>query len=189
MVLLFWCPQQIFLEIERARITRILARIREEAGDTVEALNLLSELQVETFGSMNKQEKTEFFLEQMRLALMNKDYTRVFITSKNISPRVFINEENSDLKLRYYYVMIQRAIHEKEFLETCKCYLQIYNTKKIIEDDSTWPDILKNCILFVILSSHCSEQHDLMHRLYQEPNLSNIPKYRFEHSHWARGSC
>ncbi|KAJ3009465.1 UNVERIFIED_CONTAM: 26S proteasome non-ATPase regulatory subunit 12, partial [Siphonaria sp. JEL0065] len=67
---------KIFVEVERARVTRILTKIREEEGKIVEACDILQELQVETFGSMEKREKTEFILEQMRLCLAKKDFPR-----------------------------------------------------------------------------------------------------------------
>jgi len=46
-------------------------------------------LQVETFGSMEKKEKVEFILEQMRLCLAKKDFIRTSIISKKINTRFF----------------------------------------------------------------------------------------------------
>lgn len=37
---------QIYVEIERARLTRTLAKIKEDAGKITEAANILQELQV-----------------------------------------------------------------------------------------------------------------------------------------------
>ena len=45
------------MEIERARLTHQLARIREADGDIVGAADILQEMQVETYGSMEKTEK------------------------------------------------------------------------------------------------------------------------------------
>lgn len=156
----------------------MLANIKEKAGDTQEALKLLSELQVQTFGSMERKEKTEFFLEQMRLALLHKDYMSVAITSKNIDIRIFSSEENADIKLRFYEMMVQRAIFEKELLEICKCYVHIYNTNKIKEDDRMWPKVLKSCVIFSILSPYSNERQNFIHTLNREYNLSKIPKYK-----------
>ena len=66
-----------------------MAQIREEQGNLVEAATVLQELQVETFGSMEKKEKVEFILEQMRLCLARKDYIRTQIISKKVSPKFF----------------------------------------------------------------------------------------------------
>lgn len=67
---------KIYVEIERARLTRTLATIKEQEGNVNEAADILQALQVETFGSMEKREKTDFILEQMRLNLARKDYVR-----------------------------------------------------------------------------------------------------------------
>lgn len=80
------------MEVERARLTRRLAQIQEERGNISEAAKILQDQQVETFGSMDKREKVEFILEQMRLCLANHDYVRTQIISKKISVRFFDTE-------------------------------------------------------------------------------------------------
>ncbi|KAJ1566526.1 26S proteasome non-ATPase regulatory subunit 12, partial [Nowakowskiella sp. JEL0078] len=85
---------KIFVEVERARLTRILAKIKEDEGLINEAADILQELQVETFGSMERREKTDFILEQMRLCLAKKDFTRVQLISKKISTKYFEAEDN-----------------------------------------------------------------------------------------------
>lgn len=44
---------------------------------------------METFGSMDRREKVEMILEQMRLCLAIKDYVRTQIISKKISAKFF----------------------------------------------------------------------------------------------------
>lgn len=72
---------QIFLETPRARVTLLLAHYHESlAGGPSNsatykeqmqtACELLSDLQVETYSSMDRREKTEFILEQMRLLIV-----------------------------------------------------------------------------------------------------------------------
>ena len=63
-------------------------------------------LQVETFGSMEKREKVEFILEQMRLCLAKKDYIRTQIISKKINTKFFEDKDFDELKLKYYELMI-----------------------------------------------------------------------------------
>lgn len=77
---------KIYVEIERARLTKTLATIKEQNGDVKEAASILQELQVETYGSMEKKERVEFILEQMRLCLAVKDYIRTQIISKKLIP-------------------------------------------------------------------------------------------------------
>jgi 26S proteasome regulatory subunit N5 len=48
---------QIYVEVERARLTHKLAKMKEEEGNISEAADVIQELQVETYGSMEKREK------------------------------------------------------------------------------------------------------------------------------------
>ena len=59
-------------------------------------MNIMCVFKVETFGSMEKREKVEFILEQMRLCLAKKDYIRTQIISKKISSK-FFDEKDTDV--------------------------------------------------------------------------------------------
>ena len=48
---------KIYVECERARLTHRLAKMKEAEGKIKEAADILQELQVETYGSMDKREK------------------------------------------------------------------------------------------------------------------------------------
>jgi 26S proteasome regulatory subunit N5 len=80
---------KIFVEVERARVTRILSNIKKQQGDIKAATDILCELQVETFGSMPRREKTEFILDQVALCIENSDWTQAGILSRKISTRYF----------------------------------------------------------------------------------------------------
>jgi 26S proteasome regulatory subunit N5 len=78
---------KIFVEVERARVTKILSDIKKEQGDIKAAADILCELQVETFGSMDRREKTEFILAQVALCIENDDWTQAGILGRKISTR------------------------------------------------------------------------------------------------------
>ncbi|RDW77491.1 hypothetical protein BP6252_05544 [Coleophoma cylindrospora] len=78
---------KIFVEVERARVTKILSDIKKEQGDLKAAMDILCELQVETFGSMERREKTEFILAQVALCIENEDWTQAGILSRKISTK------------------------------------------------------------------------------------------------------
>ncbi|KAK2593948.1 proteasome regulatory particle subunit [Conoideocrella luteorostrata] len=78
---------KIFVEVERARVTKILSDIKKEQGDLKSATEILCELQVETFGSMDRREKTEFILGQVALCIENGDWTQAGILARKISTR------------------------------------------------------------------------------------------------------
>ncbi|KAJ3181132.1 26S proteasome non-ATPase regulatory subunit 12 [Gaertneriomyces sp. JEL0708] len=169
---------KIFVEVERARVSRILASIKESEGNIAEAFDILQELQVETFGSMEKREKTDFILEQMRLALAKSDFSRAQIISRKINTRFFKETENQDLKLRYYNLMIQYAVHENQYLQVCKYFRQIFDTPTVQEKEEQWTEVLQNIVYFIILSPYDNEQSDLIHRVYEEPKLAKIGIYK-----------
>ncbi|KAL0725679.1 hypothetical protein Bca4012_040278 [Brassica carinata] len=80
----------------KARLTRKLAKIKEDQGQIAEATDLMQE--VETFGAMAKTEKIAFILEQVRLCLDRQDYVRAQIFSRKINPRVFDADTKKDKK-------------------------------------------------------------------------------------------
>merc|ERR1712241_134012 len=92
---------KIYVEVERARLTHRLSQMQEADGDIAAAAKTMQDLQVETYGSMDKKEKVELILDQIRLCLATKDYIRAQIISKKISIR-FENAEHQQLKLTYY---------------------------------------------------------------------------------------
>ena len=169
---------KIYVEIERARLTRILAKIKEDQGNIAEAATILQELQVETFGSMEKKEKVEFILEQMRLCLAKKDYIRTQIISKKINTKYFDEEGTNELKLKYYQLMIELDQHEGSYLSICKHYRACYNTPKVQEDKDKKLDALKCSILYVILAPFDNEQSDLLYRIKEDKALEEIVKYK-----------
>lgn len=157
------------MEVERARVTRILSNIKKDQGDIKAATDILCELQVETFGSMSRREKTDFILQQVSLCIQNGDWTQAGILSRKISTRYFARkptktpeqiekerkekekkrsvddappepeDDVTDLKLRYYEQQILLAKHEDSYLDVCKHYRQVLDTQAV-EDN---PEQLK----------------------------------------------
>jgi 26S proteasome regulatory subunit N5 len=70
-------------------VTRILSDIKKEQGDVAAATDILCELQVETFGSMTRREKTEFILQQVALCVEKGDWTQAGILSRKIGTKYF----------------------------------------------------------------------------------------------------
>lgn len=63
--------------------------MKKQQGDLNAAADILCELQVETFGSMERREKTEFILEQVSLCIEKGDWTQAGILSRKISTKYF----------------------------------------------------------------------------------------------------
>eukprot|EP01113_Clastostelium_recurvatum_P013575 TRINITY_DN1722_c0_g2_i2.p1 TRINITY_DN1722_c0_g2~~TRINITY_DN1722_c0_g2_i2.p1 ORF type:complete len:478 (+),score=169.31 TRINITY_DN1722_c0_g2_i2:28-1434(+) len=167
---------KIFVEVERARLTRMLAKTKEEKGDLAGAATILQEIQVETFGAMDKREKTEFLLEQVRLVIDNRDFIRAQILSNKIHRRVLLTDDMQDLKIRFYTEMIRYYLHERNFLEVCRSYQMIYDTPSV--KANKLQATLKKIVLFIVLASFSPEQADLLQRIYEDKNLEELPMYR-----------
>jgi len=162
---------RIFVEKQRARLVLKLAHIRESEGKVAEAAKLLQEVQVETFGAMKKQEKTEYILEQMRLCLKKKDYVRTQIISRKIHPKVLleVDEAFQRLKIRYHELMVEYYTNSGNNLEIAKAYYQIYETPMIKSDQNKLEAALKLVSIYLVLSPKTNEQADFIHRLVADP--------------------
>ncbi|EOY09837.1 26S proteasome regulatory subunit (RPN5), putative isoform 1 [Theobroma cacao] len=192
---------KIYVEIERARLIKKLAKIKEEQCLIAEAADLMQEVAVETFGAMAKTEKIAFILEQVRLCLDRQDYVRAQILSRKISPRVFdadtskekkkpkegdnvVEEPPADipslleLKRIYYELMIRYYFHNNDYLEICRCYKAIYEIPSIRENPSQWIPVLRKICWYLILAPHDPMQSSLLNSTLEDKNLSEIPKFK-----------
>jgi len=169
---------KIYVEIERARLTRILSKMKEDEGNIQEAAKVLQELQVETFGQMERREKTDFLLEQVRLCLDNKDFIRAQIMSNKITRKTLTEPDLQDLKLRFYELMIRFYANDANYLEICKCYQNIYDTPSVQADKPKWVSTLQKIVVYILLAPHDNTQSDLLHHIYEDKALEELPKYK-----------
>ena len=72
--------------------------MKKEQGDLNAAADILCELQVETFGSMHRREKTEFILEQVALCIEKGDWTQAGILSRKIGIKYFSRKPKRTLE-------------------------------------------------------------------------------------------
>jgi len=169
---------KIYVEVERARLTYKLAKMKEEEGDTKSAATIMQELQVETYGSMEKKEKVEMILEQMRLCIANQDYIRTQIIAKKISVKFFEDESTHELKLKFYRLMIELNENEGKYLDMCKHYRAICNTQVIKDDEAAFSSHLQCVVLYIILAPYDGHQSDLLQIVSEEKGLSDMPTYK-----------
>ncbi|AET04630.2 putative proteasome component (PCI) domain-containing protein [Medicago truncatula] len=189
---------KMYVEIERARLVKKLAKIKEVHGLLAEAADLMQEIAVETFGAMAKTEKIAFILEQVRLCLDRQDHVRAQILSRKISPRVFdidaskekekpkegdnmVEEAPADipslleLKQIYYELMIRYYSHNNDYLEICRCYKAIYEIPSIKENPADFIPILRKICWCLVLAPHSPMQSSLLNSTLEDRNLSEIP--------------
>ncbi|CRL05444.1 CLUMA_CG018170, isoform A [Clunio marinus] len=168
---------KIYVENERARLTKILSDIKEQDGDVLGAATIMEALQIETYGTMDKREKVEFILEQMRLCLAKQDLVRTQIISKKISTKFFQDPVHQDLKLKYYDLMIMMD-KDESYLKTSRYYLAVVDTETVANDADKRKEMLVNAVLYCLLAPHDNEQVDMMNNLHKNKLLEEIPIYR-----------
>eukprot|EP00243_Klebsormidium_subtile_P003291 TRINITY_DN16644_c0_g1_i1.p1 TRINITY_DN16644_c0_g1~~TRINITY_DN16644_c0_g1_i1.p1 ORF type:complete len:477 (+),score=150.55 TRINITY_DN16644_c0_g1_i1:140-1570(+) len=193
---------KIYVEIQRALLTKRLAKIKELQGKIDEAAEIMQEVAVETFGAMARTEKLAFILEQVRLCLDRKDFVRAQILAKKINPRVFTTDPAKekkekpmdpeqvmeaapadvppllDLKVIYYELMIRYYRHGREYLEICRAYQNIYDTPSIRDDPLKWQPVMKKIVWYLCLAPHDPMQRSLMQATHDDKKLLELPKYK-----------
>eukprot|EP00574_Skeletonema_japonicum_P003031 CAMPEP_0201722654 /NCGR_PEP_ID=MMETSP0593-20130828/6952_1 /ASSEMBLY_ACC=CAM_ASM_000672 /TAXON_ID=267983 /ORGANISM="Skeletonema japonicum, Strain CCMP2506" /LENGTH=479 /DNA_ID=CAMNT_0048213633 /DNA_START=81 /DNA_END=1520 /DNA_ORIENTATION=+ len=174
---------KMYLEAERARLTRSLAILKESSGDIATAANVLQDVHVETYGSISKREKIEFILEQMRLTLLKRDYVRAYIVSNKVKRSMLDEEGMSELKIKFYVLLSQYHSQQKDALELARCFHAIYSTASSTaaaaaadgsDDNNKWKESLTNTVVFLCLSEYSNEVKDMMERINLDPQLEKI---------------
>lgn len=97
-----------------------------------------------------------------------------------------------DLKLKYYDMMIQHALHQDEYLDVAKYYYKVWETPTIKEDTNgkgkavsatpsrkgllidRFPQALEHIAYYIVLAPHTNEQSDMLHHLFVDPALPKL---------------
>lgn len=169
---------KIHVELERAELTKLLAQIYENEGKITEAAKVLQEVQVETFGSMERVPKAEYILEQMRLCFDAKDFVRGVILSRKISEKSFAKPEFEQVKIKFYQQIIRYYLHEENYLQVAKSYFSLFETPTIQKDQDQWKSCLEHMVAFTVLSPTSVEQNTFQHHLFSLKKLGELPSYK-----------
>ncbi|KAL8274112.1 hypothetical protein Esti_001954 [Eimeria stiedai] len=159
---------KIFVEVERARLILLSALMKEKAGDVEQAAVMLQDVQVETFGAMDRQEKTKYILKQMLLLLRRSDFIRCQIVGKKLSPKLLEAEDMQPLKIKFYELMTLYYLHEDALLDVAKCFGHIYNTPSVQEDVPQMKQSLECFVLFMVLAPYDSEARELISKTLRD---------------------
>ncbi|BFZ64593.1 proteasome regulatory particle subunit [Saitoella coloradoensis] len=160
---------KIFVEVERARLTLMKSKHSEANDDIEKAASVLLDLQVESFGSMPPREKLEFILEQVRLCLARGDYDLAAITARKISTKQLETSETTDLRLRYYELVIRIGLHNDAYLDIAKHYRAVSLTDALPAQHVL--ETLQSAILFLILAPWDTESSSLLASLLDTTDI------------------
>lgn len=79
---------------------------------------------------------TTSILEQMRLESLRGNWNKVRVGSRKIN-RVYLKEDDAtDLKLRYYDLIVHLALQEDNYLEVCSAYQAVWDTDEVKADSA-----------------------------------------------------
>lgn len=163
--------KKIFLEVEYARCCLMLVKMNEDESNIDEAARILQDVQVETYGSMDKREKLEFILYQMKIMIKKRDFVRLIIISRKINKKNLEDKNIEDLKITFYSYLVLYYTHENKFFENAECYKAIFDTLKKNKDlleklpkvlefnfSLSPQNLLENYVLYLVINSHTPQQ-------------------------------
>lgn len=136
---------------------------------------------------MDKREKLEFILYQMKIMLKKKDYVRFYIISKKINENNINDDEIADLKIIYYSYKAIYFNYEGKFSECSKAYKTIWQTlkttKKMIPQtldfnfSASFNDVLSNYIGFLALQPYSIENHAELKGLSEKEEIEKYSEF------------
>ncbi|KAG6403398.1 hypothetical protein SASPL_135616 [Salvia splendens] len=164
---------KIYLEIERARLIKKLAKIKEEQGKIAEAADLMHEIVV-------------------RLCLDCQDHVRAQILARKISPRVFDADPSKEKKLKEGDSIVEEAPADiPSLLELKRIYYQLMIRVWFIVIELDYASghppvmlillpilVLRKICWYLVLSPHDPMQSSLLNSTLEDKNLSEIPHFR-----------
>lgn len=137
-----------------------------EQNEIDKAAEIIQEVQIETYGSLEKKEKLDYILYQVWIMLLKKDYVRTYIISKKIDPPHLNDKGLEEQKVKYYNLMIEYYLHEKLHMDVARAYKMIYDTVKDNDELEGKLHIRKssfeNYILYLALAPYSNEKVDFL---------------------------
>ena len=139
-----------------------------ENGDWTQAGILSRKISTRYFA--RKPKKTPEELEKMKKEKEERERLRSDGTVGDMADEP-IDDDVTDLKLRYYEQQITLAKHDDKYLEACKDYRQVLDTEAVENNPEQLRAALARVIYFVLLAPYDNEQSDLLHRIFQDSRI------------------
>eukprot|EP00826_Nyctotherus_ovalis_P047436 TRINITY_DN5455_c0_g1_i5.p1 TRINITY_DN5455_c0_g1~~TRINITY_DN5455_c0_g1_i5.p1 ORF type:complete len:303 (-),score=136.61 TRINITY_DN5455_c0_g1_i5:63-971(-) len=146
-----------------------------EQKEVDKAAEIIQEVQIETYGSLEKKEKLDYVLYQVWIMLLKKDYVRTYIISKKIDPSHLTDKGLEEQKVKYYNLMIQYYLHEKLHMDAARSYKMIYDTVRDNDELENKVHLRKaafeNYALYLSLAPYSNEKVDFLnitHKFYKK---------------------
>ena len=171
---------RIFVEYEYSVGIRRLTEIHLKHGDIEAAAKLVQDIQIETFGSLDRAYKVEYILFQMRVLIQKGDYIRVLIVSNKVNRKHLSEEGLEKLKFEFNELMIKYYSHEEKFIEVSKAFKTLFDFTKEMKEkvanskNEKLEEILKNTnlhflfvnyVMFLAICPPVLEAKNMFHEL------------------------
>ncbi|KRZ71598.1 26S proteasome non-ATPase regulatory subunit 12 [Trichinella papuae] len=186
---------KIYVEVERARLTHMLSKMKEEDGDIDGAVKVLLELQV-----LLKKKKTYifyfsnfYFYFMLNLVVQWKNRRKysscwsscacaycemILCVRRSLRKRFLLDfSKHQDLKFKYYKLMILLDLYNKNYVGVSNHYYNLSETEAYL-DKAKIVTFLKNAVVYAILAPYSEEQWATMCRVSEDSNFDQIPKYK-----------
>lgn len=164
--------KKIFVEVERAEVSRMLSDIYLAQDDLDRATDILCDLQVETYSMMPFETKVEYILQQMALTLRKSDYAQAKVLSRKILLKTLQKIPRADeFKATYLRYLLQINAYEKDYITSVKNSLLLMELPSVKESPD-YKDLLVLIVYTIILSPYDNYQLDLIHKIKANPVFS-----------------
>lgn len=158
------CEGKIYVEGESAHLHFMLSKIYEGQGNIDDACDIIQDVHVETYGALTKKEKAVYILEQIRLNLLKKDYIRALISSRKMNLKTIEEEGFTEVKIKYYTMMVEYHTVEKDVWNISQAYSKIAASSEGAEQKVA----IESAITFLLMSKFDNEQSDMMYRIQKQ---------------------
>ena len=158
--------KKIFVEVERAVVSKELAEIYLNKFQNLDkAVEILCDLQVETYSMMKFDTKIEYILQQIELTLMKKDYDQAKILSRKIMMKTLKNFDRAEeFKATYLKFLIEISEYEHDYISLVRNSLSLIEIDLIKHHDQ-YKSYLVSIIYYIILSPFDNLQKDLIEKI------------------------
>lgn len=124
---------------------------------------------------MERREKAEFVLEQMRLLLDNNDLIRANMVAKKLSDKLLNDKDFEDVKIQYNKHMVRYHTEKANYFNLFTCYNAIYSTDLCKSNQEEALSTLNTTCQFLALSPRDAEQHNMLLLLKADELLEKLP--------------
>lgn len=157
--------KKIFVEVERAEVSRLLSDIYLSQNNLDAATDILCDLQVETYSMMPFDVKVEYILQQMALTLQKHDYAQAKVLSRKILLKTLLGFERAEeFKATYLKDLLKINSYEKDYITSVKNSLLLMELSAIKEAPD-YKDLLVSIVYTIVLSPYDNYQLDLIHKI------------------------